>query len=252
MDPARLLALLNDVAAGTLTPAAAHQRLEELPYADLDYAKVDHHRAVRCGFPEVIYGAGKTPDRLRGIVAHMRARQAPILVTRLEATVAADLLKEFPAATYHADARVLLWCDPAPTPRPGRLAVVSAGTSDAGVALEAWHTLRFFGHEPQLIQDVGVAGIHRLLAREKDLRACQVIIVCAGMEGALPSVIGGMVACPIIAVPTSIGYGAGQGGIAALLAMLNSCASGVAVMNIDNGFGAACAAARIASLLPPL
>ena len=251
MDRDRLHHLLERVRAGELPVAEALAAAGELGVADLDFAKIDYHRHLRCGFPEVIFGAGKTPTQIIGILRDFAARGANALVTRLAPEAAAVVQAELPAAQYLAEAGVLTLLAQPPTPRAGRIGILSAGTSDARVAREATETLRFLGFTPTLIQDVGVAGIHRLLAKQRELRELQVIIVVAGMEGALPSVVAGLVAVPVIAVPTSVGYGASFGGVAALLGMLNSCGSGVTVCNIDNGFGAAAAAARITGLLAP-
>jgi len=246
MDRKQIARILDQLVAGELDAEGGLEALSHLGFEDLDYAKIDYHRALRCGFPEVIFGAGKTPEQIAGIVTDLVSKGDNALVTRLEAGPAAQLAEQFPQADYHALARTLSLVQSPPEPRDARIAIISAGSSDAAVANEACETLRFLGFSPQLIQDVGVAGIHRLLSRQGELRHYEAIIVAASMEGALPSVIGGLVPAPVIAVPTSVGYGASFGGVSALLGMLNSCASGVTVTNIDNGFGAACAAARIA------
>ncbi len=241
--------LIDQVARGEVDPATAKQRLLEAmrarPYEDLGFARVDHHRAVRQGFPEVILGLGKTPTQVAAIAAEIVKRGSTLLVTR--ATQAAyDAVREtVPAATYHADAGLITLRQQDVSPGKGTIIVAAAGTSDLPVAEEAARTAELMGNEVTRLYDVGVAGLHRLLGERERLEAARVIIVVAGMEGALPSVVAGLVSAPVIAVPTSIGYGASFGGIAALLGMLNSCASGVSVVNIDNGFGAA----SIASLI---
>jgi NCAIR mutase (PurE)-related protein len=238
MDPEALRRLLHDVKSGATSPEAAAERLRSLPFEDLGFAKVDHHRALRRGFPEAIFGAGKTPDQITAIVAAIAARGQNVLVTRTTAAVHAQIAAGQPAARFHEAARcVSLEVAPVP-PLPGRVAVLCAGTSDIPVAEEAAVTASFHGATVDRIYDVGVAGLHRLLDKAETIRKARVVIVAAGMEGALPSVVGGLVDTPVIAVPTSIGYGASFQGLTALLAMLNSCASGVAVVNIDNGFGA--------------
>jgi NCAIR mutase (PurE)-related protein len=239
--------LLGDVRAGRLSPRQAAEALKGLPYEDLGFAKVDHHRALRKGFPEVVFGAGKTPAKVVAIVERLAARNPNVLVTRADPETYRAVAAGFPRARYHEDARCIALLQERPERLPGRVAVVSAGTSDVPVAEEAAVTAEFHGAAVDRVFDVGVAGIHRLLDRAPTLRAAHVVIVVAGMEGALPSVVGGLVEAPVIAVPTSIGYGASFQGLAALLAMLNSCASGLAVVNIDNGFGAgylACAILR--------
>jgi NCAIR mutase (PurE)-related protein len=246
MDPTEISKLLAEVQAGRLSPAEAQERLQHLPFENLGFAHVDHHRHLRQGFPEVVFAAGKSVEQLQAILTALTRRAAQILVTRLAAGPAAPLLKSFPGAVYHAAAQVLTFgLDQAPDRGKGLILVISAGTADLPVAEEARLTAQIMGNRVEAIYDVGVAGLHRLLAYKEKLAAAQVCIVVAGMEGALPSVIGGLVPRPIIAVPTSIGYGASFGGLAALLGMLNSCASNVAVVNIDNGFGAGYIAALI-------
>ena len=236
--------LLEDVRAGKLTPAEAAERLRELPYEDLGFAKLDHHRALRRGFPEVVFGQGKTPEQTAMIVERLSARGQGVLVTRASHEAHIAVLARRPTARYHELARCLeLPGEQAARPLPGRAVVCCAGTSDVPVAEEAALTLEFHGAIVDRVYDVGVAGLHRLLDKTTLLRAADVLVVAAGMEGALPSVIGGLVDAPLIAVPTSVGYGASFQGLAALLAMLNACASGVTVVNIDNGFGAGYAAA---------
>lgn len=238
MDPRDLETLLQQVREGSLTPAAAAERLKTLPYEDLGFAKVDHHRALRRGFPEAVFGAGKTPEQILAIVDRIVARGQSVLVTRTGSDVHELVRARHAAATWSAAARLIGVAVRTPEPLPGRVAVVCAGTSDVPVAEEAALTAEFHGASVDRVHDVGVAGLHRLLDRTATLREASVVIVAAGMEGALPSVVGGLVDAPVIAVPTSVGYGASFQGLAALLAMLNSCASGVAVVNIDNGFGA--------------
>lgn len=243
MKPDDLKIMLDSVKQGTLAVDDALQQLRHFPSQDIGCAQVDHHRQLRQGMPEMIFGEGKTVEQIDAIMSAMTDRGSNILVTRLAADKAVRTLAAFPAASYHAEARCLTLEQQPPEQRgKGTILVLSAGTSDIPVAAEALVTARFLGNQVEHVYDVGVAGIHRLLARKEQLAAASVIIVVAGMEGALPSVVGGLVDKPVIAVPTSVGYGASFGGIAALLGMLNSCASGVTVVNIDNGFGAACAA----------
>ncbi|MBM4310086.1 MAG: nickel pincer cofactor biosynthesis protein LarB [Deltaproteobacteria bacterium] len=231
--------ILQSVAEGAMTAASALERLKTLPFEDLGYAAVDHHRTIRQGFPEVIYGEGKTASQIIGIIGNMLPRKHPILATRIDADKAKQIRKRFPKAKYYPDSRVLtLISGKIPLQGKGLILVISAGTSDIPVAEEAFLTAQIMGNRVEYLYDVGVAGIHRLMSRTDKIREANVIIVVAGMEGALPSVVGGLVSRPVIAVPTSIGYGASFGGIAALLGMLNTCAAGVTVVNIDNGFGA--------------
>ena len=241
--------LLDQVAAGTVDPTTAKERLlgelRAQPYEDLGFARVDHHRSVRQGFPEVILGLGKTPPQIAAIAAEIVARGSTLLVTRASEAAYEAVRAKVPNATFHADAGLITLRQQDVTPGHGTIIVAAAGTSDLPVAEEAARTAELMGNEVTRLYDVGVAGLHRLLGERERLAAARVIIVVAGMEGALPSVIAGLVSAPVIAVPTSIGYGASFGGIAALLGMLNSCASGVSVVNIDNGFGAA----SIASLI---
>lgn len=236
--------LLEGVAAGTTPVDQAAKQLERAPFTDLGFANVDHHRAMRDGLPEVVLGLGKTPRQVAVIAAEVFARSGRVLVTRVDALHLEALRAEFPAIQHNLDAR-LAWHDPHPRERVGYVGVVSAGTSDIPVAEEAALTAEMMGAKVYRHFDVGVAGLHRLAGRIEDLRAANALVVVAGMEGALPSVIGGLVANPVIACPTSIGYGASFGGLAALLGMLNSCATGVTVVNIDNGFGAGFMAATI-------
>jgi NCAIR mutase (PurE)-related protein len=240
-----LLELLSGVREGRLALPEALARLRTLPFEDLGFAKVDHHRGLRRGFPEAVFGAGKTPAQVVAIVDRLVAQGQNALVTRTTREVHRLLAESHPAAVFH-EASACLTLAPHPVvPLPGRVAVVSAGTSDLPVAEEAAVTACFYGASVERVNDVGVAGLHRLLDRAALLQAADVLVVVAGMEGALPSVVGGLVDAPVIAVPTSIGYGASFQGLAALLAMLNSCASGVGVVNIDNGFGAGYLAASM-------
>jgi NCAIR mutase (PurE)-related protein len=249
MNPSQLRALLDEVARGALDPQAAERTLlSELrgrPFEDLGFARVDHHRTIRNGFPEVVLGLGKTPAQIAAIAAEIVNRGSTLLVTRASEAAYAEVRAVAPKAAYYPDAAIVALRQQDVTPGRGRILVVAAGTSDLPVAEEAACTAELMGNEIDRLYDVGVAGLHRLLGERTRLDAARVIIVVAGMEGALPSVVSGLVAVPVIAVPTSIGYGASFGGLAALLGMLNSCASGVSVVNIDNGFGAA----NIASLI---
>ncbi len=245
MNPDDLIHLLERLRRGETSVAAVVERLKDLPFEALSEATVDHHRALRRGFPEVIYGAGKTPEQAVVIARAIAAQGQTVLVTRTPPAAAAALCAAFPRAEHDDLARTVV-IHGRDVPRlPGLVLVVSAGTSDLPVAAEAEVTARALGCTVERLTDVGVAGLHRLLAVSDRLRAASVIIAVAGMEGALPSVIGGLTDCPVIGVPTSVGYGASAGGVAALLAMLSSCASGITVVNIDNGFGAGCAAALI-------
>lgn len=234
-----ILKLLEEVAAGAASPDAALGRLAHLPYEDAGFAKIDHHRSLRLGLPEVIYAAGKTPAQVAAIFARMAEAGGAVLATRATAEHAAAVHEVCPAAEYHAEANIVGLRAAKSAENFGPLAVVCAGTSDMPVAEEAAVTAEYLGCAVERIFDVGVAGLHRILAQKESLRAARAVIVCAGMEGALPSVVGGLVAAPVIAVPTSVGYGAAFGGVAALLGMLNSCSPNVCVVNIDNGFGAA-------------
>ncbi len=244
--------LLEQFRAGKIPGEKVLRAFQSAPVADLGFAQVDTHRALRKNFPEVIFGAGKTPEQVVKIAAKLLELGQPVLVTRVAAEHARALRKKFRRAVHHALARcVTIETNPLPK-RPGFIAVICAGTSDLPVAEEAAVTAEIMGNRVERIHDVGVAGLHRMLARMETLQKASVIVAVAGMEGALPSVIAGLVSKPVIAVPTSIGYGASFGGIAALLAMLNSCASGVTVVNIDNGFGAGYAAAQINALTADL
>ena len=240
MNPRDVEALLRAVRDGQVTPEDAAERLKTLPFESLGFATLDHHRALRRGFPEVVFGAGKTSEQVVAIVERIASRGQNVLVTRTTRDVFERVAAGHPAgqARYHEAARCFTVQIASPAPLKGGVAVVCAGTSDVPVAEEAAVTSEFFGATVERIYDVGVAGLHRLLDRAPAIRQAKVVVVAAGMEGALPSVVGGLVEAPVIAVPTSVGYGASLHGLAALLAMLNSCASGVAVVNIDNGFGA--------------
>lgn len=239
MNIENLNALLESVSCGKISVAAARELLKDLAVEDLGYAHIDHHRSLRKGFPEVIFGLGKTAEQIGGIMEKMIAQEEIVLVTRLDVEKAGLLRSKFPTADYDADARMLLLTrkEIAVTGK-GIILVISAGTSDIPVAKEAYLTARAMGNRVEAIWDVGVAGIHRLFSHKDAIEQANVLIVVAGMEGALPSVVAGLVNRPVIGVPTSVGYGVSFGGLTALFAMLNSCSSNVAVVNIDNGFGA--------------
>jgi pyridinium-3,5-biscarboxylic acid mononucleotide synthase len=241
----QLEALLAEVASGRLAPHEALERLRHLPFEDLPFARIDHHRALRQGFPEVVFCEGKTTDQVVAICERLEAATGSFLGTRATEAMAARLKARFRDMVWHPLARIVHLAGKRTTRSPGTILVVSAGTSDLPVAEEAALVADAFGHSVERLVDVGVAGLHRLFAATEQIQRARVVIVVAGMEGALPSVVGGMVGVPVIAVPTSVGYGASFGGLAALLGMLNSCAAGVTVVNIDNGFGAAAAASRI-------
>jgi NCAIR mutase (PurE)-related protein len=246
MQPNALLELLAQVEQGSLTPAAAAERLKSLPFEDLGHSRVDHHRSLRSGLPEVIYAAGKTSAQTLAIFSSLAGSGVDVLATRVDPAAAAAVSAAHPAAIYNPTARTIALRQRSSARTQGCIAVVSAGTSDLFAAEEAAVTAETFGAYVTRLYDVGVAGIHRLLAVREELTAADAVIVCAGMEGALPSVVGGMVGVPVIAVPTSIGYGASFGGTTALLGMLNSCSPNVSVVNIDNGFGAGYIAVLIA------
>lgn len=246
MTPERLRRILTDVRTGATSVDGAIDALRRMPFEDLGFAKVDHHRALRCDLPEVVFCAGKTPEQVVAIARSLHAVGSRILATRASNEVAASVIEAFPQATHSALARIVFVPGSDAPAIAGRIAVVCAGTSDLPVAEEAAITAETMGCTVDRVADVGVAGLHRLVAAEDSLRSADCAVVVAGMEGALASVVGGLVTCPVVAVPTSVGYGASFGGLAALLAMLNSCAAGVTVVNIDNGFGAGVAAARIA------
>lgn len=246
LEKASIAKLLRDVRDGEIAVEDALVRLAHLPYEDLGFAKIDHHRTLRSGMPEVIYAAGKTPEQTAEIFVKLAAQGNNVLATKADAQSAAAVMERIPGARYDELSRCITLVQEQHTTREGSIAVVCAGTSDLPIAEEAAITAELFGTHVTRITDVGVAGIHRLLAQLPVLREVDVVIACAGMEGALPSVIGGLVAVPVIAVPTSVGYGASLGGVAALLAMLNSCSPNTTVVNIDNGFGAGYVATLIA------
>ena len=237
--------LFEQVRKGRLSPDEAVERLRHLPFEDLGFAKVDHHRALRAGMPEVVFGEGKTPAQMAQIFSRLAKHGGNILATRASAEQFAAVSKKLPRAEYRALARAIVLQRDRKKYGKGTIAVISAGTSDIAAAEEAVVTAEIMGNDVEHLYDVGVAGIHRLLANRGTLIRARVAIVCAGMEGALPSVVGGLVGVPVIAVPTSVGYGAAFKGLAALLGMMNSCASNVSVVNIDNGFGAGYVAALI-------
>ena len=245
MDRAQIEALLNEVREGRTGVPDAMDRLRDLPFEDMGFAKLDHHRALRTGMPEVILGERKTPANLAQIFARLAKHGGNILATRADEKQFAAVKKKVRGAEYRKLARAIVLQRDAKKYGKGIIAVVSAGTSDIPVAEEAVVTAEVMGNDVEHYYDVGVAGIHRLLANREALMKARVVIVCAGMEGALPSVVGGLVGVPVIAVPTSVGYGASFKGLAALLGMLNSCASNVSVVNIDNGFGAGYVASLI-------
>lgn len=243
METRKLRTILQRLKDGDATVDDVLERLRHLPFEDIGCASIDHHRALRQGFPEAVFGESKSVEQIERIVGALRGKGNNVLVTRIDEEKAVRVMRSFPDARYHADARCLtIEQKPVEMLGKGTILIISAGTSDIPVAAEAVVTARIMGNEVEQLFDVGVAGIHRLLGRKDLLFSASVLIVVAGMEGALPSVVGGMVSRPVIAVPTSVGYGASFGGIAALLGMLNSCASGVTAVNIDNGFGAAYAA----------
>ncbi len=246
MDSQALNALLNAVANGEISPETAQEKLKNLAFEPIaDFAKVDHHRALRTGFPEVIWGPGKTPDQIAQIMLAMSNRANVIMATRIDAPVFQQIKSQIRDVQYYPIPRICVLETASVAPQPGTIGVLSAGTADIPVAEEAALTAQLCGFTVERLWDVGVAGIHRLLSHRELLSQVNVLIVVAGMEGALPSVVAGMVDCPVIAVPTSIGYGASFEGIAPLLTMLNSCAAGIGVVNIDNGFGAAILAGQI-------
>jgi NCAIR mutase (PurE)-related protein len=246
MDQERLNQLLHAVAAGKTSIEEASDLIKKLPYEDIDFAHIDHHRSLRKGFPEVIFGLGKTAPQIIGIMERMISQESIILVTRVDAEKAEKIVSNFTEAVYDPEAgMILLGKQKSSADARGEILVISAGTSDIPVAREAYLTARAMGNSVDALYDVGVAGIHRLFAHQDLIQKAAVLIVVAGMEGALPSVVAGMVRRPVIAVPTSIGYGTNLGGLTALFAMLNSCSSNVAVVNIDNGFGAGYMAAII-------
>jgi NCAIR mutase (PurE)-related protein len=242
MDESALRQLHEDLRAGVLDADEAVRRLRRLPFADLGFARVDHHRSLRQGMPEAVYAPGKSPAQCAAIVAELLTEGGgPVLLTRADEDQAAAAMAANAGATRTG--RTLVWR--AASDRPGRILVVTAGTADLPVAEECMTTLEAYGFRPRLLADCGVAGVHRLLATADELADADAIVVVAGMEGALASLVGGVTAAPVVAVPTSVGYGAALEGVTALLAMLSSCAAGITVVGIDNGYGAACAVARI-------
>ncbi len=245
MDTLSLTQLLNDVRAGTVSVPEGLERLKDLPFEDLDFAKIDHHRHLRSGHGEVIYCAGKTKEQVLDIVRSIHAQNMNVLGTRATFEAAEHVRSVFPKLHYNEAARTIVLENVPEEQRSGSVLILTGGTSDIPVAEEAKVTASFFGHAVETVYDVGVAGLHRLFSVMDKVRAASVIIVIAGMEGALASVVAGLVDVPVIAVPTSVGYGAAFEGLAALLSMINSCAPGVSVVNIDNGFGAGLLAARM-------
>ncbi len=245
MDREQIEALLNEVRAGLTGVEDALERLRDLPFEDLGFAKLDHHRALRTGMPEVIFAAGKTSAQVGQIFARMAHAGGNVLATRASREAYEAVSAAEPRAVYHETAHAITLEQAPAAAGKGTICVVCAGTSDLPVAEEAAVTARLLGNTVELIADVGVAGIHRLLAQKESLQTARALVVCAGMEGALPTVVAGLVHAPVLAVPTSVGYGASFGGVAALLGMLNSCSPNVSVVNIDNGFGAACIASLI-------
>ena len=249
MNPAELETLIAAVSRGEIAAADAHQQVLEMvrarPFEDLGFTRVDHHRAARQGFPEVILGLGKTPAQVAGIAAEIVGRGSTLLITRASDAAYDAVRALVPQATYYADAAIIAFRQQDISPGKGTIVVAAAGTADLFVAEEAARTAELMGNEVLRLYDVGVAGLHRVLGERARLASARVIVVVAGMEGALPSVIAGLVSVPVIGVPTSIGYGASFGGLAALLGMMNSCAIGVSVVNIDNGFGAGAIASLI-------
>jgi pyridinium-3,5-biscarboxylic acid mononucleotide synthase len=245
VDANRLKTLLEQVRTGEVTPDAALDQIKTLPFEDLGFAKVDHQRALRMGVPEVIFGPGKSPEHFVEIFDRLAQRGNSVLATRVSEDQVAQAIARFPQAEHNPVARTLVLRQRSEKLGKGTIGIISAGTSDIPVAEEAAVTAEVMGNDIIRMFDVGVAGLHRLLSHSEALLRARVLVVCAGMEGALPSVVGGLVSVPVIAVPTSVGYGAAFGGIAALLGMINSCASNVSVVNIDNGFGAAYVASLI-------
>ena len=245
MDQGQLRALLEQVRAGAVDIDAALERVRHLPFEDLGFAKVDHHRELRHGMPEVVLASGKTPEQVVAIAGRLLEHSQNVLITRAVAACAALVQEKLPGGEYFPSSGAIRFWRDRTVRGKGTIAVVCAGTSDGPVAEEAQVTAEAMGNQVEVIQDIGVAGIHRLMHYRERLMAARVVVVCAGMEGALPSAVGGLVCCPVIAVPTSVGYGASFHGLAALLGMLNSCASNVTVVNIDNGFGAGYVASLI-------
>jgi pyridinium-3,5-biscarboxylic acid mononucleotide synthase len=247
MNEKKLREILGQVKRDELAVESAVQSLKQWPIEELGFAKLDHHREFRTGFPEVVYGESKSCEHIVTICQRMIDNSSLTMVTRVSKSKAEKIITEIPCLYYHEQARMLTWQPEKGKDKPGRgkIIVLAAGTSDIPVAEEAYVTAMFLGNQVARFYDVGVAGLHRLLANYEELLTARVIIAVAGMEGALPSVVGGLVGKPIIAVPTSVGYGASFGGVASLLGMLNTCSPGVAVVNIDNGFGAGCMASSI-------
>jgi NCAIR mutase (PurE)-related protein len=245
MDQEQLRSLFEQVRSGAVEVDAAIHRMRHMPFEDLGFAKVDHHRALRHGMPEVIFAKGKTPEQVTAIAESLLQNSTNVLITRADRECASAVTAHLPGGEYLPLSGVIRFWRDRTVLGKGRIAVVCAGTSDMPVSEEAQATAEVMGNEVDTINDIGVAGIHRLMHNRERLTEARVIVVCAGMEGALPSVVGGLVSCPVIAVPTSIGYGASFHGLAALLGMLNSCASNVTVVNIDNGFGAGYVASLI-------
>jgi pyridinium-3,5-biscarboxylic acid mononucleotide synthase len=245
MNPKQVLDLLEKVRSGTVSPEQGVERLKHLPFEDLGFARVDHHRTLRQGFPEVIFGSGKTPQQVAAIVKSLLKQKSNILVTRTDLKAYSKVRQVAAKAQFHPNAKAITFVNDAQVYGEGKICVVCAGTSDIPVAEEAALTARIMGNTVETTYDVGVAGIHRLLNVRESLVQASVVVVVAGMEGALASVVGGMLSVPVIAVPTSIGYGSSFGGLSSLLAMLNSCASNVVCVNIDNGFGAGYVASLI-------
>lgn len=239
MNRETLEKLLISVSNGALSPQAACDRIKNIVVEDIGYAHIDHHRSLRKGFPEVIYGEGKTVAQIDGILEKMTAQEDTVIVTRIDHPNALPLLEKYSGAVHHEDARMLVLAKKdIPITGLGTILIISAGTTDIPVAREAYLTAHYMGNRVEAIYDVGVAGIHRLFAHRDAIETARILVVVAGMEGALPSVVAGLVNRPVIGVPTSVGYGTSLGGITALFAMLNSCSSNVSVVNIDNGFGA--------------
>lgn len=239
MDQKKLKTLLESLAEGQLSVQEAEKRLTHLAVEDIDYAHIDHHRSLRKGFPEVIFGESKSTDQIIGIMGRILTQEGVVLVTRVDQVKATEIVQRYPEATYDAEARMIVYQkEPLPKTGLGTILVITAGTSDIQVAREAVLTADAMGNQVKSLYDVGVAGVHRLLSHKDLMEEARVLIVVAGMEGALPSVVAGLVRRPVIAVPTSVGYGVSLGGLTALFGMLNSCSSNVATVNIDNGFGA--------------
>src|SRR5260370_1317865 len=245
MNEAQLRVLMEQVREGAIDVDAALARLRHMPFEDLGFAKVDHHRALRQGMPEVIFAMGKTPEQVVAIAGRLLENASNVLITRSDAATAEYVMAKIPGAEYFPASRAIRFWGDRSTRGKGKIAVVCAGTSDIPVAEEAQITAEVMGNQVEAMYDIGVAGIHRLMSNRERLTEARVVVVCAGMEGALPSVVGGLVSCPVIAVPTSVRYGASFHGLAALLVMLNSCASNITVVNIDNGFGAGYVASLI-------